>query len=224
MTFKDDKHEEKFGEILYQVVRQGPLYRAVYYLIALTHLPFGACYDEEKNEIRAEALQSEDIDNGELGAIRLAHDILCANKGIESKKFDVWGYDRESEIYYLEALREYPDYFWLKYAKVYLIARDGTIIERYRFPHVNQAIIYVRFITANALSPNYQIQVLWGDEDITHVVGLAAPSKGSLTQHKLTSMEIEGLKRRTELLIRYQGLCLPVEHTQPSYQMDWWPN
>ncbi len=227
MLFRDREHEDKFGDILRHVVQQGPLHRAVYYLIALTHLPLESCYENETGEIKPEALLLGSLTPGERDALALAHDLLKQDDAHHA--FRLLGSPKEWTPYYVEALRHYPDYDSIHYAKVFVIGEiSGDCITKYRFPEECEALLFARCLYEQLDNEHLQIQVYFKNLDLTYLAGI----EGGIRTHKLgkapqrktvrSVKEIENYKLRMELFVRYTALNLPIEYRAERSAFEWW--
>lgn len=225
MLFKNRAHEERWGNMLVQVIRQDVLHCAVYYLIAMIDLSLEECYDEDKDKIRPEILKLEALTQGEQCTIALAYDML--NGDDSTSAFDILDYDEDYLPYYVEALRNCHPYRALKYAKVFLLdSLRGSLKEKYRFPEPCQALLFARLLF-NAIYKNegYELLVMYDDKDLTYLVA-------SNHKHDIKSLKsieddcgvdnVEIKKLRMELWIRLTGLKMPVEYLSPEKSFDMW--
>ena len=173
--------------MLMRVIRQDPLHRAVYYLIALTELSLEMCYDEEADKIRLEVLTLKGLTEGQKWALELAYDML--NKGKSLKAWSIANYTKEFLPYLVEAARNSHEYYLLNYAKVLVVDRtsgDGECIEKHRFPELFEALLFASSLFGHLENPNHDVEVWFDGENLTHLAGI---KKQDRERHKFQKIQ-----------------------------------
>ena len=182
MLFRDKEHEIRWGDMLMSVIRQDPLHRAVYYLLALAGLLLGDWYDEVNDRIKIERLRVVDLDWSSRCAVALAYDIL--NKEKEAHMFPLLAYYKSWLPYFVQALEMCHDYTSLIYTKVFVVDKQsGCISERYRFSEALQGLLFGSYLEDKIDTNRYELQILYKSNDIAFILkeGKKLTSRGKLT-------------------------------------------
>lgn len=228
MLFRDKEHEIRWGDMLMSVIRQDPLHRAVYYLIALAGLLLGDWYDEVNDRIKIERLRAVDLDWSSRCAVALAYDILNKDKGTNA--FPLLSYSREWLPYFVVALEMCHDYTVINYAKVYIVNQEsGSIVERFRFSETLQALLFGSYLYGKIDSRILKIQIWDKGDDLSFIVEEGkktyVPNLTNHRKHVCDERKAKEDKLAFELQLRYSGMQYEIDLKDPILRgSDFWPD
>ena len=225
MIFRNDSHKKVLDDIMRRVVWQGPLYRAVYYLISLAELPFEEWYDKANNRVRIELLGSQTLDKSASCAIALAHDIMHEGKGVQA--FNLLDYPQEWLVYFVQALEACYDYSLINYVNVFVVDKQsGRRVDKYRFPEMYSAWLFSQFLRKRINSDGYEVRVLKKHEGTTFLLDQRTVANDHNDRgEKLNLYTTENAEKEMlnfELYVRYLCLCASLEQERDPFAMDLW--
>lgn len=204
--------------MLMGVIRQDPLHRAVYYLLALAELLLWDWYDEVNDRIKIERLELVDLDLPTCCAIWLAYDIL--NKDKEAHMFPLLAYYKSWLPYFVQALEMCHDYTSLIYTKVFVVDKQsGCLSERYRFSEALQGLLFGSYLEDKIDTNRYELQIWYKSNDIAFILKEGKkPHEQSKTHKRKRACDEEKVKEDQlafEFQLLYSGLQYEVENIDP---------